>query len=227
MSPAPLIRGLYVITDARMQPAERLLESVSAALRGGARVVQYRDKGEDRARRWVEAASIRDACRAAGALCLINDDVELAAASGADGVHIGREDGAIAEARSRLGPEAIIGVSCYDEFGVAVEAEAAGADYVAFGSVYPSQVKPNAVRAPLSLFRRARRRLSVPVVGIGGIDADNAGEVIAAGADAVAVISAVFAAADVAAAARRLAASAIAPPSGPAGADGPSPGGGR
>ncbi|MCS4503449.1 thiamine phosphate synthase [Arhodomonas aquaeolei] len=227
MSPAPLIRGLYVITDAGMQPPERLIESVSAALRGGARVVQYRDKGDDRARRQAEAIAVVDVCRAAGALCLINDDVALAADSGADGVHIGREDGGIAEARSRLGPDAVIGVSCYNEFGMAVEAEAAGADYVAFGSVYPSQVKPDAVRAPLSLFAQARRRLSVPVVGIGGIDADNAGEVIAAGADAVAVISAVFAAPDVAAAARRLAASAIAAPWGPAGPDGPPPGGGR
>lgn len=227
MSPVPLIRGLYVITDAEMQPPERLIESVSAALRGGARVVQYRDKGDDRARREAEASAIVDVCRAAGALCLINDDVGLAAASGADGVHIGRDDGGIAEARSRLGPAAVIGVSCYNEFGMAVEAEAAGADYVAFGSVYPSRVKPDAVRAPLSLFAQARRRLSVPVVGIGGIDADNAGEVIAAGADAVAVISAVFATADVAAAARRLAASAIAAPWRPVGPDGPPRGGGR
>ncbi|WP_440997826.1 thiamine phosphate synthase [Arhodomonas sp. SL1] len=204
MGRAPVIRGVYVITDASLQPADRLVESVGAALRGGARVVQYRDKGDDRERRLGEASAIARECRDAGVPFVVNDDLELAAEAGADGVHIGRDDGGVAEARRVLGAGAVVGVSCYNEFDRALEAEAAGASYVAFGSVFPSRVKPDAPRAPLELFREARRRLTIPVVGIGGINADNAAEVIAAGADAVAVINAVFDADDVAAATRRM-----------------------
>lgn len=198
------VRGLYAIADTALLGPERLLEAVAAALRGGARVIQYRHKGEAGPVQHEQAATLRAACEAAGALFLVNDHVELAAGAGAHGVHLGRGDMDPARARRRLGPSALIGVSCYNELSRARAAVAAGADYVAFGSFYASPVKPGAVRAGPGLLRRARRCLPVPVVAIGGIRADNAAPLIAAGADAVAVISAVFTAADVEAAARRL-----------------------
>lgn len=202
----PPIAGLYVITDATLQPPERLADAVAAALRGGARVVQYRDKSADHARRRDEAGALAVLCRAAGACFIVNDDVGLAAAVGADGVHVGRDDAELAAARARLGPEALIGVSCYDDLERARRLAAAGADYLAFGSVFPSATKPEAVRAPLTLFRQARAFSDRPLVAIGGIDAGNIAEVGRAGADAAAVIRAVFGANDVEAAARRLAA---------------------
>lgn len=202
----PPIAGLYVITDATLQPPERLVAAVAAALRGGARVVQYRDKSADHARRRDEAAALAALCRDAGACFIVNDDVGLTAAVGADGVHVGRDDAELAAARARLGPEALIGVSCYDDLERARRLAAAGADYLAFGSVFPSATKPEAVRAPLTLFRQARAFSDRPLVAIGGIDAGNIAEVGRAGADAAAVIRAVFGADDVEAAARRLAA---------------------
>ncbi|PWG62504.1 thiamine phosphate synthase [Sediminicurvatus halobius] len=201
------IRGLYAITDSALQPPERLVDAVAAAVRGGARVVQYRDKSADHARRRKEAAALAALCRQAGACFIVNDDIEFAAAVGADGVHVGRDDAELAAARARLGGEAIIGVSCYDDLERARRLAAAGADYLAFGSVFPSATKPDAVRAPLGLFREARAFTQLPLVAIGGIDAGNIAEVARAGADAAAVIRAVFGADDVEAAARRLAAS--------------------
>lgn len=200
------LRGLYVITPE--QPAKTdaspgaLATLVKQAIAGGARFVQYRSKDPDVARRRSQAASLLAVCRAAGVALIINDDPALAAEIGADGVHIGKDDTSLAEARRILGPDAIIGVSCYADLDPAIRAEQAGASYVAFGSLYPSPTKPQAVHAPLGLIAEARRRLSVPLVAIGGITADNAAPVIAAGADMVAVISGVFAAADVTAAAR-------------------------
>lgn len=203
------LRGLYAITPERADTAG-LVADVAAALRGGAAAVQYRAKTLAPALRHEQALALARACRAAGALFIVNDDARLAAAVGADGVHVGREDDALAQARALVGDDALVGVSCYDQPALARAAVDAGADYVAHGSLFASQVKPQAVRASLDLVR-ASAALPVPVVGIGGIDAGNAGSVIAAGGAAVAVITALFHAGDVEAAARRLAAACAAP----------------
>lgn len=199
------LRGLYVITaDRRLGPAA-LTTAVEAALQGGARVVQYRDKGRDQARRLAEASALSRLCRAHRVPLLINDDVELAIAAGADGVHLGRDDLDVGSARARLPAHSLIGVSCYDRLELAHAAAAQGADYVAFGSFFPSPTKPHAVRAETQLLRRARRELTLPAVAIGGISPENGAALVQAGADMLAVISAVFDAADVAAAARAFA----------------------
>jgi thiamine-phosphate pyrophosphorylase len=135
---------------------------------------------------------------------IVNDDVALAVAVGADGSIVATDVHAVAEARARLGDNAIVGASCYDSIERAEAAVTQGADYVAFGSFYASSVKPGAVRPPLSLLTQARARFDTNVVAIGGITADNARALVDAGAHAVAVISALFAASDVEAAARAL-----------------------
>ena len=197
-------RGLYVITDPELITATDLPERVEAALAGGAVLVQYRDKHADPAARAERARAILSRCRAYGVPLLINDDVELAAILGADGVHLGRDDADAAAARRRLGPRALIGVSCYNQLARAEIAVAAGADYVAFGRFFPSRTKPDARQAEPDLLRRARLRLNVPVAAIGGIDADNGAALVAAGADLLAVIHGVFGRSDVTAAARSI-----------------------
>jgi len=199
-------RGLYVITDPELIPAARLAEQVDAALAGGAVLVQYRDKQAAPAARWERAQAILSRCRARGVPLVINDDPDLAAALGADGVHLGNEDADPVAARGRLGPRAVVGVSCYNQLARAEAAVAAGADYVAFGRFFASRTKPEAVQAETALLRRARQRLRVPVVAIGGIDAANGAGLIAAGADLLAVVHGVFGKSDVTAAARSLAA---------------------
>ena len=194
------LRGLYAITDGT--PAPRLLSSVEAAIRGGARLLQYREKSAAPARRLEEARALLELCRGHGVPLIINDDVALAAATGADGVHLGKHDGSLAEARVRLGPRAVIGVSCYDSLPRAIEAAQAGADYVAFGSFFDSASKPGALRAPLSLLTEARARLDIPICGIGGITPENGAALVSAGADMLAVIQGVFSAPDMTAAAR-------------------------
>ncbi|WP_374497057.1 thiamine phosphate synthase [Vogesella indigofera] len=196
--------GLYAITP-DTDDSERLIEQVSAVLDGGARILQYRNKGSDAVRRLWQASILASLARSRNALFIVNDDVELAHAVGADGVHVGRDDAGIAAARAALGPGAIIGASCYDSLALARAAVAAGASYVAFGAVYPSATKPGAVAAPLSLFADSAD-LGVPRVAIGGITAANAGAVVAAGADAIAVIGGLFEQADPGAAAHTLAA---------------------
>jgi len=203
--PADRLRGLYVITDTALARGRPLAELVAEALAGGARLVQYRDKTADHARRRGEAGALASLCRAAGVPLVVNDDLDLAIAARADGVHLGRDDAAIAAARARLGPDRLIGVSCYDRFELALAARQAGADYVAFGSFHPSPTKPAAVRADVALLERARRELALPVVAIGGITPENGRALVAAGADMLAVINAVFGAADVRAAAAAFA----------------------
>jgi len=193
--------GLYAITDG---PRIDLLEVVAQALAGGARVLQYRDKTADAARRHAEAAALKQLCDTHTVPLIVNDDVALAVAVGAAGVHLGRDDDDVAAARAALGAGAIIGVSCYDSLERARAAAAAGADYVAFGAFFPSPTKPQAVRASLDLLRQSAT-LGVPRVAIGGITPDNAPSLVEAGADFLAVISAVFAAPDVCAAAQRFA----------------------
>lgn len=193
------LRGLYAITpEARTAP---ITDLVTAALAGGARLLQYRDKSRDAGRRLAEAQALLALCRGSGVPLLINDDVELARHIRADGVHLGRDDPDPAAARALLGPRAIIGVSCYDDFGRAAAAAAAGAHYVAFGRFFPSRSKPGAVQADPALLARARGQLGLPVVAIGGVTPENAALLISAGADMVAVIDAVFGQPDVRAAA--------------------------
>lgn len=193
------LAGLYAITPEPADTPEgtaRLIGMVHDAVAGGARVVQYRNKHAGRSRRLEHALGLSAVCAKLGALFIINDDVELALEVEADGVHLGKSDGNIATARKRLGPKRLLGASCYDDLSLAAAAHAAGADHLAFGSVFASTTKPGAVRAPLSLFAEARA-FNLPLVAIGGITAGNAAEVIGAGADAIAVISDLFDAPDV------------------------------
>ncbi|MBO9662206.1 thiamine phosphate synthase [Dokdonella sp.] len=201
-TPLPPLRGLYAITDG---PRADLLEACAAALAGGARLLQYRDKSADTVRRAEEARALQALCAARGVPLIVNDDVELAAAVGAAGVHLGEDDGEVAAARARLGARAIVGVSCYDSIERAHRLAAAGAGYLAFGAFFPSPTKPQARRATTDLLRAAKP-LGLPLVAIGGITPDNAGALVDAGADCLAVISALFGAADVRATARRFAA---------------------
>jgi thiamine-phosphate pyrophosphorylase len=192
-----LARGLYAITDNALA-GERLLAAVAAALASGAVAVQYRDKSGDLRRREAEAAALLGLCRRHGRPLLINDDVALAGRIGADGVHLGRSDTALADARRALGPDALIGATCHGSLAFAAEAAAAGASYLAFGAVFASTTKPGAAVIPLETLTAARR-FNLPVVAIGGITRDNAPAVIAAGADCVAVIGDLWAATDIAA----------------------------
>lgn len=192
-----MISGLYAITPEESDTA-RLLAQVRAALEGGAAVVQYRDKRGDVVRRHEQASELRELCEKFSVPLIVNDDMRLADLTGARGVHIGRDDGALRQARIVLGEDRIIGVSCYDSIELALVAEADGADYVAFGSFFPSHTKPDAIAAPLELLREARACLRIPIVAIGGITPDKAPLLIEAGAAAVAVISGLFDAPDIA-----------------------------
>ncbi len=197
----PGLRGLYAITD-RSLCGEGLIARVGEALDGGARIIQYRDKSDDAERRLREAQALSHLCRQHQALLIINDDIELAAQCAAHGVHLGREDGALAKARARLSAEAIIGISCYNDLQRAADAAAAGADYLAFGRFFASQTKPGAVPADRQLLREARARFTLPLVAIGGVTPENGRLLTEAGADMLAVIQALFGESDVAAACR-------------------------
>lgn len=196
---APSPRGLYLVTPDEGD-SERLLARI-APLLPFATWLQYRNKAADPALRMQQAAALQTLCAMAGVALIVNDDPVLAAAVGAAGVHLGEDDGDIAAARALLGMDAIIGVSCYDGIDRARAAATAGADYLAFGSFFPSPTKPGARRAHPELLRQTAS-LGLPRVAIGGITPDNAPALIAAGADLVAVISAVFDAPDPVAAAR-------------------------
>jgi thiamine-phosphate pyrophosphorylase len=199
------VAGLYAVTPDEPDTG-KLTAGVEAALAGGAGAVQYRQKKADARLRLGQGRALLDLCRRYRRPLIINDHLELALALDADGLHLGADDGDLAAAKARLGRGKILGASCYDRLESALEAQRAGATYVAFGSFFASTVKPGAVRAPLGLLRSARGRLAVPVIAIGGITLENAPQLIEAGADGVAVISAVFAAPDVEAAARGFAA---------------------
>ncbi|HET9817657.1 MAG TPA: thiamine phosphate synthase [Rhodanobacteraceae bacterium] len=194
-------RGLYAITDG---PRDDLLAVVRAALEGGASVLQYRDKTRDAARRMREARALADLCAQFRVPLIVNDDVELARASGASGVHLGEDDDAIVDARSKLGPRAIIGVSCYDSLQRARDAAAAGANHLAFGAFFPTATKTGTRHASPALLHEAAQ-FGLPRVAIGGITPDNGGSLIEAGADFLAAVSALFGAQDVRAQARRFA----------------------
>jgi thiamine-phosphate pyrophosphorylase len=199
-----VIAGLYAIAPACADTG-RLLAMVDAALRGGARLVQYRDKSGDVALRHEQASELLPLCRRFGVPLIVNDDLRLADLVGADGVHLGQTDGTVREARIVLGPARIVGRTCHASLELALEAQREGADYVAFGGFFASPSKPDAARADLALLRETRARLTLPIVAIGGIARGNAGALIDAGADALAVISDLFDAADIEAAAREFA----------------------
>jgi thiamine-phosphate pyrophosphorylase len=191
------LRGLYAITPDNID--SKLLEHrVDAALRGGARIVQYRDKTRGALQQAQIAQALRALCHRHGARLIVNDNLPLAIAVDADGVHLGGADGDLAAARLALGPGKLLGASCYASFELAKSALAAGADYVAFGAVYPSPTKPQAPLAPLSLFSRCRDELGIAACAIGGITTLNGAAPVAAGADLLAVISDLFEAPDIA-----------------------------
>ncbi len=192
------LRGLYAITPERADGG-RLLAAVEAALAGGCHLVQFRDKASAMPERVARARALRALTRRYGARLLINDDLALATLVDADGVHLGRDDGCLAAARAMLGPDRILGASCYADFAAAERAAAAGADYLAFGAVHPSPTKPHAPLAAVDLFFQAKTALTATTCAIGGITLANAPPLIAAGADLLAVISDLFDAPDIAA----------------------------
>ncbi|WP_137888485.1 thiamine phosphate synthase [Pseudomonas sp. 2FE] len=194
MSPQPTkLRGLYAITDSQLLAGGKLLPYVEAALDGGARLLQYRDKSTDQARRLREAEALRSLCERYGASLLINDDAELAARLGV-GVHLGQGDGSLAAGRALLGRQAIIGATCHAQLELAEQAVREGASYVAFGRFFNSNTKPGAPAATLELLQQARARLSLPIVAIGGVTLETAPQLIAHGASMLAVIHALFSA---------------------------------
>ena len=203
MKPVHALHGLYAVTPDDDDSA-RLAGRVRAALEGGVRTVQYRNKTADAALRRYQASALCGLCRAHGAALIVNDDLELALAVDAHGLHLGGEDGSIAAARARLGPHKLLGASCYRSLDNAERALAEGADHIAFGSFFVSSVKPGAVRSTPTILTEAKRKFGVPVVAIGGITHDNAPLVISAGAGSIAVITALFNAPDIAHAAREF-----------------------
>lgn len=187
-----VLRGLYAITDSHLLADGKLLPYTEAALKGGARLLQYRDKSGDTAVRLRQAEALRDLCARHGADLIINDDAELAARLGV-GLHLGQDDGSLAAARALLGPQAIIGATCHASLELAEQAVGEGASYVAFGRFFDSQTKPGAPAASLELLSHAQR-LQVPVTAIGGITLERAPSLIASGTSLVAVIHALFSA---------------------------------
>lgn len=200
------LNGLYAITRPLPGGPEALADAVEQAIAGGAVLVQYRLKGGVAARREAEATAVLQACHRYDVPLIVNDDIDLARAVGADGVHLGADDASPMHARRELGERALVGVSCYNELQRALEAQEAGAAYVAFGSFHPSPTKPDAVRATPQLLREARARLTVPLCAIGGITPGNGRELVRAGANLLAVVSGLFDAGDIRHAARDYAA---------------------
>ncbi|MGL5630818.1 MAG: thiamine phosphate synthase [Azovibrio sp.] len=187
----PSYNGLYAITPDWADTAQ-LLKGVEAALTGGCRWLQYRDKTSTPAKQEARAHALAELCHRFNTVLIINDNISLAQKVNAAGVHLGKEDSSIKTARTQLGPNAIIGVSCYQDFALAEQAATAGANYIAFGAVYPSPTKPEAPQAPLGLFAQARKTLNIPCCAIGGITLQNAPALIAAGASMLAVITDLF-----------------------------------
>ncbi len=201
-------QGPYGITP-EWDDTGRLLDAIRLAALGGMAALQWRRKHVDAGQGLAQARRVLAHCRELGVLCIINDDWRLAAMIDADGVHVGRDDGSVAQARLALGDGKVIGSSCYDSLARATQAMQAGADYVAFGAVYPSRIKPDAVRAPLDVITEARALADagaqdgcrVAICAIGGITPENAAAVVTAGADSLAMINGLFDAPDIRAAA--------------------------
>jgi thiamine-phosphate pyrophosphorylase len=191
-----MIRGLYAITP-DIADTNLLLAKVEAALQGGINMLQYRNKTANHKLQTQQARAILPLCRQYNVPLIINDSVKLCLTLDADGVHLGADDGNLAEIRSRIGKDKILGASCYNRFDLALSAEKQGASYVAFGACFASLTKPNAPGATLDLFTRAKTELTIPAVAIGGITLQNAPQAIKAGANAIAVINAIFGVNDV------------------------------
>ena len=189
--------GLYAITDQHLISTSNFHKAVEQALLGGASIIQYRDKSNDRNKRLEQSSTLRSLCHQYDALCIINDDIELARKVEAHGVHIGKDDQSLKQAREALGDDAIIGVSCYNDIRLALAAEKNSADYVAFGTMFSSPTKPDAVMATPNLVSEAKRQLNIPVCGIGGITEANIHQLIQHDIDMAAVISSLFAADDI------------------------------
>lgn len=187
------LRGLYAITDSTLLADGRLLPYAEAALKGGARLLQYRDKSDNAATRLREADALRELCERHGATLVINDDAELAARLGV-GLHLGQEDGSLSAARALLGRRTIIGATCHASIELAEQARREGASYVAFGRFFNSSTKPGAPAATLEMLQQARQHIALPIVAIGGVTLDNTPQLIACGASLVAVVHALFAA---------------------------------
>jgi len=186
-----IIKGLYAITP-DMADLNTLVHKTQLVIEGGAFMVQYRSKIQDRAVKMQQCAAILRLCREYDVPCIVNDDVEMCRILEADGVHLGENDDNIAEVRRILGEDAIIGSSCYDQLDRAKQAQKEGATYVAFGAMFPTPTKPNAPRATLELLREAKSEIEIPIVAIGGITVNNAHDVIEAGIDAIAVITSLY-----------------------------------
>ncbi len=204
MSANRVPRGLYAITAPELTPGEQLIPACEAALAGGAVMLQYRDKTATDAERFSRGRALSSLCQHYGARLIINDDARLARAVNAQGVHLGQHDDDPDEARSRLGPHALIGMSCHGEPELARTAARRGVDYVALGRFFASRTKPGAPPASLDTLRTLRAELDLPIVAIGGVNPDNAPELIRAGADLVAVIHDLFAAPEIEARARQF-----------------------
>ena len=187
------LRGLYAITDEHALTTTEFSSCIEQALLGGAKIIQYRDKSQDVNKRLLQASEILRLCEQYQATCIINDDLELACAVSAHGIHLGKQDLSIKAAREQMGETAIIGASCYNKLKLAQQAQAEGADYVAFGTIYSSPTKPQAATASLELLLQAHTQLDIPQCAIGGITEKNAQAVIDTGTDMVAVISGLFA----------------------------------
>ncbi len=193
---SPAIHGLYAITP-DIADTDLLLKKVEAALQGGINLLQYRNKLANHKLQTQQARAILPLCRQYNVPLIINDSVKLCLTLDADGVHLGADDGNLAEVRSRIGKDKILGASCYNRFDLALSAQQAGANYVAFGACFASNTKPNAPAAALDLFTRAKTELTIPTVAIGGITLVNAPLVILAGANSIAVIQSIFNADDI------------------------------
>ena len=198
------LHGIYAITDPVLC-GDDLINNVRAAIEGGIRILQYRNKQASHNVQHEEATRLLALCRQHDVLFIINDDADLAADIDADGVHLGQKDRALIEAREQLGQNKIIGISCNNRFDYALAAQQQGADYIAFGRFFSSMTKPQAPQAEIELLLRGKRELHVPIVAIGGITADNGRQLIEAGADMLAVIHGIFGQVDVRLAAQRYA----------------------
>ncbi len=192
-------KHLYAITGSR----EHLLESVTAAIQGGCQIIQYRDKSSDNKRRLDEATGLAALCEAHQCQLIINDDIALAKAVAAHGVHLGQGDDSIKRARDILGAGAIIGATCHTSLELALRAQAQGADYVAFGRFFTSLTKPQAPQADIEVLSAARKVLTIPIIAIGGITLENAPRLLAAGADILAVGHGLFGAKNIKSQARQ------------------------
>ncbi len=191
------LKGLYAITDEKLITRQGFSEAVELALQGGARIIQYRDKSNNPQKRFQQATILCSLCEQYQAVSIINDDIELAKAVNADGLHIGKDDISLAIARQTLGDKTIIGVSCYNDLSLAIKAEKNTADYVAFGAMFSSSTKPEAIKTNIDIISNAKRQLSIPVCAIGGITDKNIQQLIQQGVDMAAVISSLFASNDV------------------------------